>query len=99
MISHSRGEHGAATRDLFLAFAQPIDVAKVRRDARQHVAESTRDLEPRVAVNEQLSFGARQTIWLASFRLLTARTINRLFLVTFSFDRQAYAPTSLAATN
>ena len=48
------GEHGAATRDLFLAFAQPVDAAKVRGAARQHV-ESTRNLEPRVAVNEQLS--------------------------------------------
>jgi hypothetical protein len=28
------------------------------------------------------SFGARATIWLASFRLLTARTIDRLFLAT-----------------
>jgi hypothetical protein len=27
-------------------------------------------------------FGARETIWLVSFRLLTARTINRLFLDT-----------------
>src|SRR5271167_4234547 len=26
-------EHGAAARDLFLAFAQPVDAAKVRRDA------------------------------------------------------------------
>src|SRR5271166_924930 len=49
------GEHGAAARDLFLAFAQPVGAAKVRRDARQHVTESTRDLEPRVAVDEQLS--------------------------------------------
>ena len=49
------GEHGASARDLFLAFAQPVNAAKVRRDARQHVTESTRDLEPRVAVNEQLS--------------------------------------------
>jgi hypothetical protein len=49
------GEHGAAARDLFLAFAQPVDATKVRRDARHHVTESTRDLEPRVAVNEQLS--------------------------------------------
>ena len=49
------GEHGAAARDLFLAFAQPVDAAKVSRDARQYVTESTRDLEPRVAVNEQLS--------------------------------------------
>ena len=49
------GEHGAAARDLFLTFAQPVRAAKVRRDARQHIAESTRDLEPRVAVNEQLS--------------------------------------------
>jgi hypothetical protein len=40
---------------LFLAFAQAVGAAKVRRDARQHVTESTRDLEPRVAVNEQLS--------------------------------------------
>ncbi len=48
-------EHGAAARDLFLAFAQPVDAAKVRRDAGQHVAESTRDLEPRIAVDEQLS--------------------------------------------
>ena len=37
------GEHGAAARDLFLAFAQPVDAAKVRRDARQHVTESTRN--------------------------------------------------------
>ena len=49
------GEHGAAAGDLFLAFAQPVRAAKFRRDARQHVTESTRDLEPRVAVNEQLS--------------------------------------------
>ena len=49
------GEHGAATGNLFLAFAQPVDAAKVRRDARQHVTESTRNLEPRLAVNEQLS--------------------------------------------
>ncbi len=48
-------EHGAAARDLFLAFAQPVDAAKVRRDARQYVTEATRHLEPRVAVNEQLS--------------------------------------------
>ena len=48
-------EHGAAARDLFLAFAQPVDAAKVRRDAGQHIAELTGDLEPRVAVNEQLS--------------------------------------------
>ena len=47
-------EHGAAARDLFLAFAQPVDAAKVRRDARQHIAEPTRDLEPRVALKEQL---------------------------------------------
>jgi len=43
------GEHGAAARDLVLAFAQPVDAAKVCRDARQHVTESARDLEPRVA--------------------------------------------------
>ena len=49
------GEHGAAAGDLFLAFAQPVNAAMVRGDARQHVAESTRDLEPRVPVNEQLS--------------------------------------------
>ena len=49
------GEHGAAARDLFLAFAQPVDAAKVSRDARQNVTESTRDFEPRVAVNEQLA--------------------------------------------
>jgi hypothetical protein len=29
-------------------------------------------------------FGARETIWLASFRFLTARTINRLFLVALA---------------
>ena len=100
------GEHGAAARDLFLAFAQPIDAAKVRRDARQHVTESTRDLEPRVAsmnscrplVTLLRPFGARETIWLASFLFLTARTINRLFLVTLSVTRQAYAPTSPAAS-
>jgi hypothetical protein len=43
-------EHGATARDLFLAFTQPVDAAKVRHDARQYVAESTRDLESRVAV-------------------------------------------------
>jgi hypothetical protein len=48
-------EHGAAARDLFLAFAQPVDPAKVRRDARQYVTKATRDFEPRVAINEQLS--------------------------------------------
>ncbi|MGC2785366.1 MAG: hypothetical protein WA397_16345 [Roseiarcus sp.] len=52
-------EHGAAARNLFLAFAQPVDAAKVRGDARQHITETTRDLEPRVAVKEQLF-----TIWL-----------------------------------
>ena len=100
------GEHGAAARDLFLAFAQPVNAAKARRDARQHVAESTRDLEPSVAVDNSCRpfvtllrpFGARETIWLASFLLLTARTINRLFLVALSVACQAYAPTSLAAT-
>ena len=46
------GEHGAAARDLFLAFAQPVRAAKIGRDTRQHVTESTRDLEPRVAVDE-----------------------------------------------
>jgi hypothetical protein len=79
---------------------------KVRRDARQHITEPTRDPEPRVAVKEQLftighpaaPFGARETISLASFRLLTARTIDRLFLVTLSIARQAYAATSLAAS-
>jgi len=49
------GEHGAAARDLFLAFAQLVDAAKVGRDACQQVTESTRDLEPRVTINEQLS--------------------------------------------
>jgi hypothetical protein len=49
------GEHGAAARDLFLTFAQPVDAAKVRRNAGQHVTESPRDLEPRVAIDEQLS--------------------------------------------
>ena len=101
------GEPGAAARDLFLAFAQPVDAAKVRRDARQHVTESTRDLEPRVASRNSClplvtllrPFGARETIWLASFRFLTARTISRHFLVTFRVARQVYVPTSLAATN
>jgi hypothetical protein len=46
------GEHGAAAGDLLLAFAQPVRPAKVRRDARQHITESARDLEPRVAINE-----------------------------------------------
>ena len=55
IASEPNGEHGAAARDLFLAFAQPVRAAKVRRDARQHVTETTRDLEPRVAVNKQLS--------------------------------------------
>jgi hypothetical protein len=34
---------------------QPVRAAKVRRDAREHVAKSTRDLKLRIAVNEQLS--------------------------------------------
>ena len=34
-------------------------------------------------------FGARETIWLVSFRLLTVRTINRLFLLALSVARQA----------
>ena len=38
-----------------VARPKPVRVAKVRRDACQHVTESTRDLEPRVAVKEQLS--------------------------------------------
>ena len=38
----------------FLAFAQPVDTAKVRRDAGQHITESPRDLKPRVAVKKQL---------------------------------------------
>ena len=90
MISHSTEEHRAAARDLFLPFAQPVDAAKVRRDARQHVTKSTRDLSrASPSMNSCLPlvtllrpFGARETIWLASFLLLTARTINRLFLVT-----------------
>jgi hypothetical protein len=49
------GEHGAAARHLFLPLAQPLDATEVRHDARQHVAESTRDLEPRIAFDEQLS--------------------------------------------
>jgi hypothetical protein len=60
------GKHGAAARDLFLAFAQPVDAAKVRRDARQHVTESTRDLEPRVAPCCALSARARPFGWPAS---------------------------------
>ena len=46
-------EHGAAARHLFLALAQPLDATEVRHDAGQHVAESTRDLEPRIAFDEQ----------------------------------------------
>ena len=79
-------------RDLFPAFAQPVRAAKVHRNARQHITEPTRDLEARIALKEQLfaighlaaPFGAREAIWLVSFRLLTARTINRLFLVAVS---------------
>ena len=91
------GEHGAAARDLFLAFAQPVDAAKVGCDARQHVTESTRDLEPRVnplpLVTRLRPCGARETIGLASFRLLTARTIDRLFLVTVALpDTPTHQP-------
>jgi hypothetical protein len=56
-------EHGAPARDLFLAFTQPVRAAKVRRNARQHITEATRDLEPR----------ARPSGWPASCSLLRAR--------------------------
>jgi hypothetical protein len=97
-------EHRAATGNLFLPFAQPVDATKVRRDARQHT-RNRRDTLSRASpsmnncrplVTLLRPFGARETIWLASFLLLTARTINRLFLVTLRVVRRAYAPTSLA---
>ena len=101
------GEHGAAARDLFLAFAQPVDAAKVRCDARQHVAESTRDLEPRIAVNEQLSAVGHLA---APFRRARDHLTGQLPVPYCAHDksalsgysyryRQAYAPISLATTN
>jgi hypothetical protein len=100
-------EHGAAPRDLFLAFAQPVrpprsaamlaSTSRNRRETLRRASPSMNSCRPLVTLLRP--FGARETIWLASFRFLTARTINRLFLVTLSGTRQAYAPTSLAATN
>ena len=100
-------EHGAAARDLFLAFAQPVDAAKVRRDARQHVTEATRHLEPRVAVNEQLSAIGHLA---APFRGAGDHLTGQLPAPNCSHDksalsgypwrhRQAYATASQAATN
>ena len=101
------GEHGAAARDLFLAFAQPVRAAKVRRDARQHIPESTRDLEPRVAIDEQLSAIGHLA---APFRRARDHLAGKLPAPNCSPDksalsdylsvtRQAYARTSLAAKN
>jgi hypothetical protein len=100
-------EHGAAARDLLLAFAQPVDAAKVRRDARQHVTESTRDLEPRVAVNEQLSAIGHLAAPFRRTRDHLARELpvpycahDKSALSGYSYRyRQAYAPTLAAATN
>ena len=82
-----------------VARPKPVRVAKVRRDACQHVTESTRDLEPRVAVKEQLSAighlaapfrGARDH---GELPAPNCTTMNRLFLVTFGvpgkFTRRA----------
>jgi hypothetical protein len=80
------GKHGAATRDLFLAFAQPVRAAKVRRDARQHVTESTRDLEPRVAVDEQLSAIGHLA---ASFRRTRDHLAGQLPAPNCSHDKSA----------
>jgi hypothetical protein len=99
------GQHGAAACDLFLAFAQPVDAAEVRGDARQHITEPTRDLSRaspsmnscRPLVTLLRPFGAREIIWLASFRFLTARTINRLFLAPLRCPASLHA--SLSSTN
>ncbi len=86
------GEHGAAARDLFLAFAQPVDAARSvamlastsrnRRETLSRASPSMNSCRPLVTLLRP--FGARETIWLASFRFLTARTIDRLFLVTIA---------------
>ena len=46
----------------------------------------------RLLVTSLRPFGAREIIWLDSFRFLTARVISWLFLVTHSVVPQAYAP-------
>ena len=68
-----------------------------RRETLSRASPSMNSCRPLVTLLRP--FGAREIIWLARFLLLTARTINRLFLVALSVARQAYAPTSLAATN
>ena len=68
-----------------------------RRETLSRASPSMNSCRPLVTLLRP--FGARETIWLASFLFLTARRINRHFLVAFSVTRQAYAPTSLAATN
>ena len=101
------GEHGASARDLFLTFAQPVRAAKVRRDTRRHVTESTRHLEPRVAVKEQLfTIGHPAT----SLRRARDHLAERLpvpncshnsigsFWLHLALPGKPYAPTSLAAT-
>jgi len=101
------GEHGAAARDLFLASlsrsAPPRSVALLastsrnRRETLSRASPSMNSGRPLVTLLRP--FGARETIWLASFRLLTARTINRLFLVTLSVTgkptRQPHRPEPL----
>jgi hypothetical protein len=51
-----------------------------RRETLSRASPSMDSYRPLVALLRP--FGARDTIWLASFLFLTARTINRLFLAT-----------------
>jgi hypothetical protein len=86
--------------------AQSVRAAKIRRDAGQHVTESTGDLEPRVTVNKQLSAIGHLA---APFRRTRDHLAGQLPAPNWSHDKsalscpfalpQAYAPTSLAATN
>jgi hypothetical protein len=100
------GEHGAAARHLFLALTQPLDATEVRHDVGQHVAQSTRDLEPRIAFNEQLSAVGHLA---APFRRARDHIAVQFLAVQFpalncSHDKallltQAYASASLQPTS
>ena len=58
-----------------------------RRETLSRASPSMNSCRPLVTLLRP--FGAREIIWLASFLVLTARTIDRLFLVTPRVPRQA----------
>ena len=69
--------------------AMLASTSRNRRETFSRASPSMNSCRPLVTLLRP--FGARETIWLASFLFLTAPTINRLFLVTVRIAQQAYA--------